>query len=80
MKGGDLDPSQAWTTIVGVVRDVPYQSGVWGGTQPMVYEPYLQNRWYRSPYFAVRTSGDPSQIAASDPECASRDRSAAAAA
>jgi putative ABC transport system permease protein len=28
----------------------------------MVYEPYLQNRWYRSPYFAVRTSGDPSQL------------------
>ncbi len=57
-----MDPSQPWTTIVGVVRDVPYESGVWGGTQPMVYEPYLQNRWYRSPYFAVRTAGDPSQI------------------
>jgi putative ABC transport system permease protein len=61
-KPGTWDPAQPWTTIVGVVRDVPYENGVWGGTQPMVYVPYSQSRWYRSPYFAVRTAGDPSQI------------------
>jgi predicted permease len=61
-KPGTWDPAQPWTTIVGVVRDVPYENGVWGGTQPMVYVPYSQSRWYRSPYFAVRTVGDPSQV------------------
>jgi putative ABC transport system permease protein len=62
LKSGEWDPSQPWSTIVGVVRDVPYESGVWGGTQPMVYAPYSQNRWYRSPYFSIRTTGDPSML------------------
>ena len=63
-KPGTWDPAQPWTTIVGVARDVPYEQGVWGGTQPMVYVPYSQSLWYRSPYFAIRTAGDPSQIVA----------------
>jgi putative ABC transport system permease protein len=61
-KPGTWDASQPWTTIVGVARDVPYESGMWGGTQPMVYVPYSQGLWYRSPYFAVVTTGDPSQL------------------
>ncbi len=64
-KSGDWDATRPWITIVGVVRDVPYERGVWGGTQPMVYLPFSQHRYYRSPYVAVRTAGDPSQLVAS---------------
>jgi putative ABC transport system permease protein len=64
-KAGTWGPGRPWTTIVGVVRDVPYETGVWGGTQPMVYGAYAQNLWYRSPYLVIRTSGDPLQLVAS---------------
>jgi predicted permease len=65
LKSGDWDAAQPWITIVGVVRDVPYERGVWGGTQPMIYVPFTQNHWYRSPYIAVRAAGDPSRLVGS---------------
>jgi putative ABC transport system permease protein len=61
-KTGDWDTAQPWTTIVGVVRDVPYESGLWGGTQPMIYSAYLQSASYQSPYIAVRSAGDPARV------------------
>jgi predicted permease len=61
-KTGDWDSTQPWTTIVGVARDVPYESGLWGGTQPMIYSAYLQSASYQSPYIAVRSAGDPARV------------------
>jgi putative ABC transport system permease protein len=62
LKGGDWDPREPWTTIVGVVRDVPYERGVWGGAHPMVYTALAQNFWYGSPYFVIKSAGDPSTL------------------
>jgi putative ABC transport system permease protein len=62
LKGGDWDPREPWTTIVGVTRDVPYESGVWGGAHPMVYAALAQNPYYRSPYIVIRAAGDPSLL------------------
>jgi predicted permease len=48
LKGGDWDPAAPWITIGGVVRDVPYASGVWGGNSPTLYIPLAQlppSRW-----------------------------------
>jgi predicted permease len=59
LKGGEWDPRSPWTTIVGVVRDVPYAGGVWGGSQPMVYSAFSQSLWLKNPYVVVRTAGDP---------------------
>jgi putative ABC transport system permease protein len=59
VKGGEWDPRSPWTTIVGVVRDVPYAGGVWGGSQPMVYSAFSQSLWLKNPYVVVRTAGDP---------------------
>jgi putative ABC transport system permease protein len=62
LKGGDWDPKAPWTTIVGVVADVPYTSGIWGGNHPTFYEPSAQNRWLRSVLVVVKTAGDPAQL------------------
>ena len=59
LKGGDWDPKSPWTTIVGVVRDVPYAHGVWGGSHPMVYQAFSQSPWLRNPFVLLRTAGDP---------------------
>ena len=58
LKGGDWDPRSPWTTIVGVVRDVPYANGVWGGSHPMVYIAFSQ-LLLQNPFVVVRTAGDP---------------------
>ena len=42
LKGGDWDPRSPWITIVGVVKDVPYENGAWGGPTPMVYRPFTK--------------------------------------
>jgi predicted permease len=65
LKAGEWDASDPWTTIVGVVRDVPYENGVWGGAHPMVYVPFAQATWYRSPFVVIRTAGDPLLLAPS---------------
>ena len=62
LKGGDWDPKAPWTTIVGVVADVPYTGGIWGGNHPTFYEPSAQNRWLRSVLVVVKTAGDPAQL------------------
>jgi predicted permease len=59
LKGGDWDPKSPWTTIVGVVKDVPYANGVWGGSHPMVYQAFSQSLWLSNPFVLVRTSGNP---------------------
>ncbi len=64
LKGGDWDAQAPWATIVGVVADVPYTNGVWGGSQPTFYEPTSQNRWLRSALVAIKTPGDPVQLVA----------------
>jgi predicted permease len=60
-KGGDWDPSAPWNTIVGVVADVPYGRGLWGGADATVYRPYAQNLWVQSPYVVIKVGGDPGQ-------------------
>jgi predicted permease len=64
LKGGEWNPQEPWTTIVGVVRDVPYAAGVWSGSTATVYTAYAQNLWLRSPYVVVRSGGDPSRLIA----------------
>ncbi len=64
LKGGDWDPKSPWTTIVGVVRDVPYESGVWGGSHPMVYQAFSQSLWLTNPYVLLRTGGNPANAVA----------------
>jgi putative ABC transport system permease protein len=64
LKGGDWDPKSPWTTIVGVVKDVPYENGVWGGSHPMVYQAFSQSLWLTNPFVLLRTSGDPVQVLA----------------
>jgi putative ABC transport system permease protein len=59
LKGGEWDPKSPWKTIVGVVRDLPYASGVWGGSHPMVYQAFSQSLWLTNPFVIVRTAGDP---------------------
>ena len=81
LKGGDWDPKSPWTTIVGVVRDVPYAGGVWGGSHPMVYQALAQSRWLQNPYVLIRTAGNPasavaavrSAVIATDPNVPLRD-------
>jgi predicted permease len=53
LKGGDWDPKEPWVTIVGLVADVPYEAGAWGGAHQMVYTPYPQNWWLLSAYVVV---------------------------
>lgn len=62
LKGGDWDSAAAWTTIVGVVVDVPYGKGIWGGADATVYLPYPQNLWLQSPYVIVKAAGDLSRL------------------
>ena len=64
LKGGDWDPKSPWTTIVGVVRDVPYAGGVWGGSHPMVYQAFSQSPWLQNPYVLIRLAGDPASAVA----------------
>jgi hypothetical protein len=59
LKGGDWDAGSPWQTIVGVAGDVPYEGGVWAGSQPTVYTAYAQNLWATSPFVVVRAAADP---------------------
>jgi predicted permease len=56
LKGGDWNAQAPWTTIVGVVGDVPYEGGVWTGAQPTVYVPYLQTLGTGAPYVVIKSS------------------------
>ncbi len=62
LKGGDWNPAEPWTTIVGVVADVPYGKGLWGGADMTIYLPHAQNLWVQSAYVIVKTPGDASRI------------------
>ncbi|MEO7963392.1 MAG: ABC transporter permease, partial [Gemmatimonadaceae bacterium] len=55
---GDPDPKADRLTIVGIVPDVKYQ-GLDAHSEPTIYVPYRQNRWWRSMYVVVRTAGAP---------------------
>jgi putative ABC transport system permease protein len=62
-KTGDWNSTSPWTTVIGVVGDVPYGAGgVWNGVNQTVYSPYRQNLWWTSPYVVVKIAGDPSSI------------------
>ncbi|MGH8637948.1 MAG: FtsX-like permease family protein, partial [Burkholderiales bacterium] len=61
-KGGDWDPAAPWTTIVGVVSDVPYGKGLWGGPDATVYLPHAQNLWMQSFYVAIKADVDPARV------------------
>ena len=64
LKGGDWDADSPWLTIVGVAGDVPYDGGVWAGSEPTVYTAYAQNLWATSPFVVVRADGDPLTLVA----------------
>ncbi len=55
-KGGDWDAAAPWTTIVGVVGDVPYAQGVWGGLSPTIYVPRAQHAGARFQFVVLRTA------------------------
>jgi hypothetical protein len=59
LKGGDRDAAAAWITIVGVVGDVPYERGIWGGLAPTVYLPRAQNAASRSRALQRHSQGWP---------------------
>jgi len=61
-KNGDPKSTSPWLTIVGVVGDVPYGRGVWGGADQTVYVPYAQNNWSRSPYVVVAAANAPALV------------------
>ena len=61
-KSGDWNVKSPWTTIVGVVADVPYGKGLWGGADATVYLPYAQNLWMQSFYVVLRSHGDLGQV------------------
>ena len=63
LKGGDWDPAAPWIAIVGVVADVPYERGVWGGVSPTVYLPRVQGGASRWQFVALR-SASPASVAA----------------
>jgi putative ABC transport system permease protein len=59
---GGLESGDPWTTIVGVVGDVPYEAGVWGGTRSTIYLPDAQKPGNQSPYVVLRTANNPAQL------------------
>jgi predicted permease len=62
LKGGDWSPTSPWLTIVGVVADVPYGRGIWGGADQTVYTASTQDRQLGAPFLLVRAGGDPAQL------------------
>ncbi len=62
LKAGDWDPQSPWITIVGVVKDAPYEKGAWGGPNPMVYLAHSQNLWLQAPYIVIESSEDPAAL------------------
>ena len=48
--------------IVGVVADVPYENGAWGGPSPMVYIALSQNLWLQAPYIVIESNADPAAL------------------
>jgi predicted permease len=62
IQGGNYDPDGDWMTVVGVVGDVPYESGAAGGVHPTIYTAYRANPW-RRPYLSVQTTmAEPSRM------------------
>jgi predicted permease len=59
--GGPERPNNAWMTIVGVVRDVPYD-GLDAAPEPAFYLPFRQTRSQRQ-IVVVRTTVDPRSLA-----------------
>jgi putative ABC transport system permease protein len=62
-KGGDWDPAAPWLSIVGVVADLPYAGGVWGGVKPTVYTAFAQSGSSQEPYVILKTAADPAAFA-----------------
>jgi predicted permease len=80
LKGGDWDAAAPWLTIVGVVGDMPYDRGVWGGLSPTVYVPRSQNAGSRWQFVLLRTvsraasaAGLAPAVRAADPRVPLRD-------
>jgi putative ABC transport system permease protein len=61
-KGGDWSPTSPWLTIVGIVADVPYGRGIWGGADATIYTASTQDRQLGAPFMLVRAGGDPAQL------------------
>jgi predicted permease len=61
LKAGDWAPQSPWITIVGVVKDAPYENGAWGGPNPMVYLAHSQNL-LQAPYVVIDCSEDPAAL------------------
>jgi len=61
LKAGDWDPTpkSPWITVVGVVKDVPYENGAWGGPNPMVSLAHSQNLGLLAPYIVMESNESP---------------------
>jgi predicted permease len=63
LKWGRADSTDPWTTVVGVVGEVK-QGPLDAATAPHTYEPYTQLGAMVSLHIAVRSNGDPANVAA----------------
>lgn len=80
LKTGDWDAAAPWLTIVGVVGDMPYEQGAWGGLAPTLYLPLAQTGGSRWQFMTLRTrdldgasAGLAAALHAADPRVPLRD-------
>ena len=62
IKFGGYSSDEPWRTIVGIVADVR-QMGLDVAPRAEMYVPYPQYEYFEPKYLAVKTTGDPSQLA-----------------
>jgi predicted permease len=62
IKFGGYSSDEPWRTIVGIVGDV-HQMGLDVAPRAEMYVPYSQYEYFEPKYLAVKTAGDPSQLA-----------------
>ena len=62
IKLGGFDSKRPWATIVGVTGDI-HQRGIGVSPRPEMYYSYAQMEVFQPEYLAVKTKGDPVQLA-----------------
>ena len=62
IKLGGFDSKRPWATIVGITADI-HQRGIGISARPEMYYSYAQQDVFQPEFLAVKTSGDPAQLA-----------------
>lgn len=62
IKLGGFDSKRPWATIVGITGDI-HQRGIGVAPRPEMYYSYAQQDIFQPEYLAVKTAGDPTQLA-----------------